>query len=218
MDINEFETRAHQLVTDRTLGYDQKVRRLAALATDALPYPILSADCAEALSKRVICDMYEGNAPFTARYILPDYERPCATACGTSSWPRPPTSTTRCVPADHVRPRAQRDHLPRVPRRPRQGAGPVRRPTTITDDALDTKLRRFWIAIDRMLPDAFVHLDLGPHDSRITRSILRVERSLRQAVPNITLKVDPAITPDDLIATPCAPCSSPASRTSSTTR
>jgi YjjI family glycine radical enzyme len=69
----------------------------------------------------------------------------------------------------------------------------------VTDDALDTKLRRFWIAIDRMLPDAFVHLDLGPHDSRITRSILRVERSLRQAVPNITLKVDPAITPDDLI-------------------
>jgi hypothetical protein len=68
----------------------------------------------------------------------------------------------------------------------------------VTDDALDTKLRRFWIAIDRMLPDAFVHLDLGPHDSRITRSILRVERSLRQAVPNITLKVDPAITPDDL--------------------
>ncbi len=50
-----------------------------------------------------------------------------------------------------------------------------------------------------MLPDAFVHLDLGPHDSRITRSILRVERSLRQAVPNITLKVDPEITPDDLI-------------------
>ena len=50
-----------------------------------------------------------------------------------------------------------------------------------------------------MIPDAFAHLDLGPHDSRITRSILRVERSLRQSVPNITLKVDPSITPDDLI-------------------
>ncbi len=31
------------------------------------------------------------------------------------------------------------------------------------------------------------------------RSILRVERSLRQAVPNITLKVDPVRTPDDLV-------------------
>ena len=28
------------------------------------------------------------------------------------------------LPADHVRPRAERDHLPGVPRRPRQGAGP----------------------------------------------------------------------------------------------
>jgi YjjI family glycine radical enzyme len=44
-----------------------------------------------------------------------------------------------------------------------------------------------------------VHLDLGPPDSRITRSILRVERSLRQCVPNITLKVHPDLTPDDLI-------------------
>ena len=75
MDINEFETRAHALVTDRTLGYDQKLRRLATLATDALPYPILSEECAAALQRRVICDMYEGNAPFTARYILPDYEK-----------------------------------------------------------------------------------------------------------------------------------------------
>ncbi len=69
----------------------------------------------------------------------------------------------------------------------------------ISDDDLDQKLRRFWIGIDRMQPDAFAHLDLGPGDSRITRSILRVERSLRQAVPNITLKVDPDLTPDDLV-------------------
>ena len=69
----------------------------------------------------------------------------------------------------------------------------------VSDDELDRTLRRFWIGIDRMLPDAFVHLDVGPDDNRIVRSIFRVERSLRQAVPNITLKVDPQRTPDDLI-------------------
>ena len=36
MDVNEFETRAHALVTDATLGYDQKVRRLAARAKIAV--------------------------------------------------------------------------------------------------------------------------------------------------------------------------------------
>jgi YjjI family glycine radical enzyme len=50
-----------------------------------------------------------------------------------------------------------------------------------------------------MVPDAFAHLDLGPDDGRVVRACLRVERSLRQAVPNITLKVDPDRTTDDLI-------------------
>ena len=59
---------------DGALGYDQKVRRLAALATEALPYPELSEPCRQALDKRIICDMFEGNAPYTPRYVLPDYE------------------------------------------------------------------------------------------------------------------------------------------------
>ena len=45
---------------------------------------------------------------------------------------------------------------------------------------LDAKLRRFWIQLDRLLPDAFVHANVGPGDSRVVRSIWRVERSLRQ--------------------------------------
>jgi YjjI family glycine radical enzyme len=63
---------------------------------------------------------------------------------------------------------------------------------------LDAKLRRFWIQLDRLLPDAFTHANVGPADGRVIRSIWRVERSLRQVVPNLTLKVSPA-TPDDLI-------------------
>ena len=53
-----FRAEAEKLVTSRALGYDQKLRRLAALATSALPYPELSPLCAEALDARVICDMY----------------------------------------------------------------------------------------------------------------------------------------------------------------
>ena len=72
--MHEFQARARTLVQDGTLSFDQRLRRLAALATEALPYPDLSPDCREALDKRIICDMYEGNAPYTARYILTDYE------------------------------------------------------------------------------------------------------------------------------------------------
>ena len=75
VEMNEFRCRARTLVSDGTLGYDQKIRRLATLATEALPYPALSEACREALDERVICDLYEGNAPFAPRYVLPDYGR-----------------------------------------------------------------------------------------------------------------------------------------------
>ena len=109
--------RARELVQDHTLAYDQKLRRLAALATEVLPYPELSDACAAALDKRVICDMYEGNAPFTARYILPDYELAIRQGLSTiSKCRRRPISTTPGVPADDVRQCPERHHLPGLPR------------------------------------------------------------------------------------------------------
>ncbi len=33
----------------------------------------MSQPLADALNERVICDMYEGNAPYKPRYVLPDY-------------------------------------------------------------------------------------------------------------------------------------------------
>ena len=37
------------------------------------------------------------------------------------------------------------------------------------------RLTRFWRLIDRTMPDAFVHADLGPDDGRVVRSLLRVD-------------------------------------------
>jgi YjjI family glycine radical enzyme len=197
--MHEFQERARGLVTNRTLSYDQTLRQLAALATEALPYPAISPECREALDKRIICDMFEGHAPYTARYILPDYEK--AVRQGVQFLElEPPTDLDDALAFLLI----MYVNVPSVTTYPVYlgDLDKVLAPFVtddLTDAELDRKLRRFWISIDRMLPDAFVHLDLGPHDSRIARSIFRVERSLRQSVPNITLKVDPAITPDSLI-------------------
>jgi len=197
--MHEFQARARALVTDRSLSYDQTLRRLATLATEALPYPAISAACREALDKRIICDMFEGHAPYTARYILPDYEKALRDGVRYLELD-PPQDLDDALAFLQI----MYANVPSVTTYPVY-LGDLDKVLAafvtddITDDQLDRKLRRFWIGIDRMQPDAFVHLDLGPHDSRIARSIFRVERSLRQAVPNITLKVDPAITPDSLI-------------------
>ena len=199
MDIHELSSRATDIVRDGSLAHDQKVRRLAALATESIPYPALSDECREALDKRVICDLMEGHAPYAARYILPDYERALAQGLDYLELD-PPTDLDDALAFLQI----MWTYVPSVTTYPVYlgDLDKVLAPFVtddISDDELDRTLRRVWIGIDRMLPDAFVHLDLGPHDSRITRSILRVERSLRQAVPNITLKVDPDVTPDDLI-------------------
>ena len=197
--MHEFQERARTLVQDDTLGYDQKLRRLATLATEALPYPALSADCREALDKRIICDMFEGHAPYTARYILPDYEKAVRQGLRYLEMP-PPTNLDDALAFLQI----MYVNVPSVTTYPVYLGDLDRVLAPFVDDSvsdieLDAKLRRFWIALDRMVPDAFAHLDLGPHDSRITRAVFRVERSLRQSVPNITLKVDPEITPDDLV-------------------
>ena len=199
MEIDEVQTRAREIVQSGALGYDQKVRRLAQLATETLPYPELSDECREALDKRIICDMFEGHAPFTPRYVLPDYERAFEHGLEYLELD-PPEDLDDALAFLQI----MYAHVPSVTTYPVY-LGDLDKllgrfvTAEIGDDELDRKLRRFWIGIDRMQPDAFAHLDVGPHDSRVTRSIFRVERSLRQAVPNITLKVDPAITPDDLV-------------------
>ena len=196
--MESFRTEADQLVTSAALGYDQKIRRLAGLAVSALPYPDLSPLCAEALQARVICDMYEGNAPFTPRYVLPDYAKALRNGVQHLEL-EPPTNLDDALSFLTI----LYSQVPSVTTYPVY-LGDLDAlldpfvPAELADAELDAKLRRFWIQLDRMLPDAFVHANVGPGDGRIVRSIWRVERSLRQVVPNLTLKVTPE-TPDDLI-------------------
>lgn len=198
VEMTEFRTRVEEVLTASTLTYDQRLRRLAGLAVSAMPYPTLSQACREALDKRVICDMFEGNRPFAPRYVLPDY----ATLLRNGSAHlelEPPHTLAEALSVLTI----AYGHVPSVTTYPVYlgDLDTLLEPfvADVSDDELDAALRLFWIQLDRLLPDAFVHTDLGPRDGRVLRSILRVERSLRQIVPNITLRVDPDLTPDSVI-------------------
>lgn len=197
--MHELRTLVDEVLTSPTLTYDQRLRQLAALAMNAMPYPELSEPCREALEKRVVCDMYEGNRPYAPRYVLPDYS--VALRRGSTHLELEPARDLDDALSMLT---VLYGHVPSVTTYPVY-LGDLDKllapyvTDEVTDAELDAKLRRFWIQLDRLLPDAFVHTDLGPEDSRVARSVFRVERSLRQVVPNITLKVDPARTPDDLV-------------------
>ena len=198
MESLEFQSLVRRVVDDPALTYHQRVQQLAGLAENALEPPLISDACAQALDKRVICDMYEGNAPYRPRYVLPDYA--VALGNGSAFLELPPASNLEEALAFLLILYTQ---VPSITGYPvylgdldsllapyLDGVG---------DEELYRRLRLFWISLDRMLPDAFTHTDLGPDDSRVGRTVLRLERELLQVVPNLTLRVDPERTPDDYL-------------------
>src|SRR5690606_40914884 len=61
--------------TSPVLSSAQKRHFLALEAENSLPYPALPQAARAALDDGVICDMFEGNAPYKPRYVLPDYAK-----------------------------------------------------------------------------------------------------------------------------------------------
>ena len=198
MRHDELQDAVRAVVEDPALTYRQRVQALATLAENALDPPPLRAAAREALDKRVICDLYEGNAPYRPRYVLPDY--PKALRQGSRFLELPPPTDVDEALAFLL---AMYANVPSITGYPvylgnlDELLAPFE--ARLTDDELYRTLRNFWIVLDRTLPDAFTHTNIGPDDTRVGRTILRVAAELKQVVPNLTLRVDPVRTPDDLV-------------------
>ncbi|MDW2019335.1 YjjI family glycine radical enzyme, partial [Vibrio sp. 704] len=152
----------------------------------------------EAMSDGVICDMFEGHAPFKPRYVLPDYAKFLSQG----------SEYLELSPAEDFDDALNMltiiyHHVPSVTNIPVYlgQLDDVLMPYVgdQTEAQIYKKLRHFWIMLDRTLPDAFMHVNIGPTDNIICRTILRVDAELKQIAPNLTFMYDESITPDDLL-------------------
>ena len=198
MERDELQVNVRAVVEDANLTYRQRVQRLAMLAENVLDPPPVSDACWRALDKRLICDLYEGNAPYRPRYVLPDYGTALRNGSRFLELPAPGDlgeALTFLL--------SMYAHVPSITGYPVYLGAMDRLLTPYVDGISDGELRRalrlFWIALDRTLPDAFTHTTIGPDDSRVGRAVLAIERELRQVVPNLTMRVDPERTPDDYV-------------------
>jgi YjjI family glycine radical enzyme len=198
VDTSQLRSRARALVDSPALTYRQRVQALAGLAEESLEPPTVSAEVRAALSCGLVDDLAEGPAPYRPRYLLPDYERALrhGSAYLDLAAPRDLYEAIAFLLSMY-------SQVPSITGYPVY-LGDVDRllepyADNVDDATLHKLLRLMWVTIDRTLPDAFTHANLGPDDSRVGRTILALERELLQTVPNLTLRVDTVRTPDSLV-------------------
>lgn len=193
-----FEQRCQNIVTNHTLSPEQKRHFLALEAENALPYPALPTEAQRALDDAVICDMFEGHAPYKPRYVLPDYAKFLANG---SQW----LELEGAQDLDDALSLLTIlfHHVPSVTAMPvwLGHLDVILSPHVkiLTQEEIDIRIKRFWRYLDRTLPDAFTHVNIGPADTPVTRAILRADADLKQAAPNLTFIYDPEITPESLL-------------------
>ena len=195
---NQFQTRIYNIVTDATLSPKQKNQFLALEAEASLPYMDISQQVKDAMEQGVLCDMFEGHAPFKPRYVLPDYAKFLQQGSEYLEL-EPATDFDDALNLLTI----IYHHVPSVTNIPVYlgQLDDVLLPYVgdLDQQQIYTKLKRFWIMLDRTLPDAFMHVNIGPSDNVICRTILQVDAELKQIAPNLTFMYDPEVTPDDLL-------------------
>ncbi len=187
-----------RIVSDPCLSPAQKAHALAVAAENSLPYPELDADTQAALEARIVCDMYEGHAPYKPRYVLPDY---AVLLRQGSAWLELPTPATLAEALSWLT--IAYHHVPSVTGMPVYigQLDELLLPFCegVSDEDLHTQLRLFWRYLDRVLPDAFMHANIGPGDNRVARAILTIDAELGQIAPNLTFLYDPAVSGEAML-------------------
>jgi YjjI family glycine radical enzyme len=186
----------YDALTSTKLTYRQKIMALAREAENFLDVLSIPPKFARYFERGALCDMNEGHAPYRPRYVMTDFEAFARRGSAFLKLP-PPRDLDELLSSLQI----LYFHVPSITTMPVYlgNIDKLMEPFLegLSDEAICAKLRNFLNYIDRTVADGYCHANLGPEATRAGRLLLKVERELKNAVPNLTLKYDPQITPDD---------------------
>ncbi len=173
------------IVKDRTLTYEQKVLTLARAAEDTLDVLNISKEAQEYREEGIICDLFEGHAPYRPRYIVPDYEKFMKQGSEFLGL-KPPTDIWEATNNLLILYR----HVPSISSFPVYigSIDTLLEPFVKDEKEAFHAIKLFLTNIDRTVTDSFCHANIGPIETKAGNLILKAERELEAAIPNITLK------------------------------
>lgn len=173
------------IIKDRTQTYQQKLVSLARAAENTLQVLPMTEEARKYMAEGIICDLNEGNAPYRPRYIVPDYER----------FMKQGSEFLRLKPADDIWEAVTNlqilyRHVPSITTMPVYvgNLDTLLEPYIKDEEEAYKAIKLFLMQLDRTITDSFCHANIGPGDTKAGRLILRAERELQDAVPNLTIK------------------------------
>ncbi len=180
-------------IKNKSLTYQQKVLELARVAENSIDVLDISKEAKGYMDEGIICDLFEGNAPYRPRYILPDYKKFMENGSEFLGL-KPPTNLLEAVNNLLI----IYKHVPSITSFPvfLGELDDLLDPFIEDEDSAYEIIKLFLTHLDRTLTDSFVHANIGPKATKAGRLILRAEKELKNAVPNLSLKYTDE-TPED---------------------
>ncbi len=184
------------IIKNNVLTYDQKLRQLAGAAEGTLDVLGITPEIQEFRDNGIICDLFEGNAPYRARYITPDYEK----------FMKQGSKFLEIEPANDIWEATTNllilyNHVPSITSYPVYigNIDYLLEPYVekVSEEEAYKAIKLFLLQIDRTITDSFCHANLGPKKTKAGELILKATVELDTMTPNLTLKYDEGLTPDD---------------------
>ncbi|MGL4737952.1 MAG: YjjI family glycine radical enzyme [Cellulosilyticaceae bacterium] len=173
------------IIKDQSMTFEQKVVALARTAENSINVLHISPEVQALRDAGIICDLFEGNAPYRPRYILPNYDKLMAEGCSFLGL-KPPTNIWEATHTLLI----FYKHVPSITTMPVYigNIDTLLEPFVEDEDEARLAIKLFLTHIDRTITDSFCHANIGPTATKAGYLILEVERELEHAVPNLTLK------------------------------
>lgn len=181
------------IIKDRILTYEQKVIALARAAENSIDVLKIDKDIQDYRDLGIICDLFEGNAPYRPRYILPDYSKILEKGSEFLELKQPEDIWDAVNNLLIVY-----RHVPSITSFPVfiGNVDTLLEPFINDEDEGYWAIKFFFKYIDRTITDSFCHGNIGPRETRAGRIILKVVKELQTSVPNLTLKYGLATSDD----------------------
>lgn len=186
----------YEAITSKHLNYHQKLNNLWIAAENTLDVLNESDKWRYYYDGGGLCDMNEGNAPYRPRYVQVDFDKFVKQGSKFLKIDPPKTLDELFWSLEILY-----NYIPSITGKP-VFLGNIDKLidpfiTDMSDEEALEKIERFLGYIDRVIANAYSHANMGPEATRAGYLIFKAEEKLQLECPNLTLRYDPDITPDE---------------------